>query len=219
MIQKSTIDFLKKLKQNNNKAWFDKNRPAYEISKKDFISFLETIIEKISSFDNSVKGLEAKNCIFRINRDIRFSNDKTPYKSNFGASISKGGKKSFYPGYYIHIEPGKSFLAGGIWMPPAPELNAIRQEIDYNTSDFKKIIKDKSFIKYFGGLDEEDKLKTAPKGYPKDHPEIDLLKYKSYIVVHYLKDQEVLSRSFEKHCIEVFKVLYPFDKFLRKAID
>lgn len=219
MLQKTTIEFLKKLKQNNKKEWFDKNRPAYETAKKDFISFLETLIPKITEFDNSVRGLEAKKCLFRINRDIRFSNDKTPYKSNFGASVNKGGKKSIYPGYYIHVEPGKSFLAGGMYMPPAPELAAIRQEIDYNANEFNKIIADKQFIKYFGGIADEGRLKTAPKGYAKDHPQIELLKNKHFIVVHYFKDDVFYSKDCLKYFIAVFKAMHPFELFLRKVLD
>lgn len=218
MLQKTTLDFLEKLKRNNNKEWFDKNRPVYETAKKDFQQFIETLLHSINSFDGLVKGLEAKSCIFRINRDIRFSNDKTPYKSNLAAGISPGGRKSFSPGYYIHLQPGKSFLAGGMWMPPTPQLNAIRQEIDYNAAEFKKIIGHKDFKKYFGGLEEEDKLKTVPKGYSKDHPEIELLKFKSFIVVHDLKDTEVTAKNFITHCSTILKAMYPLNAFLRRAI-
>jgi uncharacterized protein (TIGR02453 family) len=163
--------------------------------------------------------LEAKDCVFRINRDIRFSNDKTPYKTNLGASISPGGKKSLSAGYYFHLQPGASFLAGGMWQPPAPQLSAVRQEIDYNTPEFKKIINNKDFKKYFGALSDEDKVKTAPKGYDKTHPEIEILKLKSFIVVHDLKDKEVLSKDFLQHATAVFKALHPLDLFLRRACD
>lgn len=218
MLQKTTLDFLKKLKANNKKEWFDTNRSAYETARKDFTSFLELLVPELSGFDNSLKGLEAKKCVFRINRDIRFSNDKTPYKTNFGASISPGGKKSMTPGYYIHIEPGKSFLAGGVYMPEAPILAAIRQEIDYNAKEFKKILAAKEFVKYFGGIADEGKLRTAPKGYAKDHPQIELLKNKHFIVVHNFKDDKIHSKDFVKYCLAVFKAMYPFDLFLRRAI-
>ena len=219
MIKKSTLDFLKKLKANNNKDWFDKNRPMYFEVKKEFETLVAKLITQITSFDSAVKNLEPKNCIFRINRDVRFAKDKSPYKTNIGASISPGGKKSMSAGYYVHIEPGNSFLAGGIYMPPAPQLNAIRQEIDYNIPEFKKIISEKEFKKYFGKLDESDKLKTVPKGYPKDHPEVELLKLKSYLVVHELKDEQILSSNFIQQCTKIFKALYPLDKFLRRAVD
>jgi uncharacterized protein (TIGR02453 family) len=166
-----------------------------------------------------VKSLEPKNCIFRINRDIRFSNDKTPYKVNMGASIGPGGKKSYDAGYYIHIQPGASFLAGGVWQPPSPMLNAIRQEIDYNSEEFNKLIKNKEFKKHFGALSEEDKVKTTPKGYDKSHPDIESLKLKSFIMVHDLKDTQVLSKDFIKHCETVFKAMHPVNLFLRRAIE
>jgi uncharacterized protein (TIGR02453 family) len=219
MIEKSTLDFLSKLKKNNNKEWFDKNRPAYEEAKKNYIEFIDGVIQTVGKFDPAVRSLEAKKCIFRINRDIRFSNDKTPYKTNMGADISPGGKKAYSAGYYIHLQPGNSFLAGGVWQPPAPELGAIRQEIDYNSKEFRKILDNKDFKKYFGKLSDEDKVKTAPKGYEKTHPDIEFLKLKSFLVVHDLKDKEVLSKDFQKTCTTIFKAMYPFNNFLRKALD
>lgn len=219
MIQKSTFEFLSKLKKNNNKEWFDRNRPEYEIAKTNHKEFIQELIHSIGKFDPAVKTLEPKNCIFRINRDIRFSNDKTPYKINMGASIAPGGKKSITAGYYLHLQPGGSFVAGGMWQPPAPELNAIRQEIDYNTPEFKKIINNKEFKKHFGSLSEEDKVKTAPKGYDKSHPEIEFLKLKSFLMVRDLTDKEVLSKDFLKHSAELFKAMQPMIMFLRKACD
>lgn len=219
MIQADTLTFLKKLQQNNNKEWFDAHRDVYEIAKANFKEFVQELIVGLAKFDPAVKHLEAKNCVFRINRDVRFSKDKSPYKNNMGASISPGGKKSFTAGYYFHLQPGASFLAGGMWQPEPVYLNAIRQEIDYNPEEFAKILKAKSFKDYFGGLSEEDKLKTVPKGYDKAHPQIELLKHKSFIVVHDLKDKEVLGKDFQKHCLNVFKALYPMDLFLRRACD
>jgi len=219
MIAQSTLNFLKKLKKNNTKEWFDVNRGTYELAKGNMKDVVAQLIDQLSVFDSSVKGLEPKQCMFRINRDVRFSKNKSPYKTNIGAIINKGGKKSMVPGYYIHIEPGNSFLAGGSWMPPAPELAAIRQEIDYNTAEFKKIISAKEFKNFFGGLSEEDKLKNAPKGYEKDHPEAELLKLKSYIVVHELKDTQLLDKNFVKNAAKIFKAMYPFEVFLRKAMD
>ena len=219
MINKATLDFLSKLSKNNNRDWFEKNRPAYEAAKLNFKEFIDDLLVATSKFDPAIKHLEAKNCVFRINRDVRFSNDKSPYKNNFGATISPGGKKSFSAGYYIQIQPGASFIAGGMWQPESPQLNAIRQEIDYNSEEFKKIIGANEFKKYLGKLSDEDKLKTAPKGYEKTHPEIELLKYKSYITVHDLKNSEVLSQGFLKHCGKVMKAMHPLNLFLRKACD
>lgn len=219
MIEKSTIEFLSKLSKNNNRDWFENNRPTYETAKNNFKDFIDEILISTTKFDRAIKNQESKNCIFRINRDVRFSKNKAPYKNNFGASISPGGKKSFSAGYYIQVQSGQSFIAGGMWQPPAPQINAIRQEIDYNTAEFKKIISTKEFKKQFGALSDEDKLITAPKGYNKNHPEIDLLRQRSYIVVHNLKNTEVLSKDFHKQCIAVMKAMYPLNIFLRKACD
>ncbi len=219
MIQQHTLTFLKDLKKNNSKEWFDIHRPQYEIAKTNFREFIDELIAGISKSDPAVKHLEAKNCVFRINRDVRFAKDKSPYKNNMGASISPGGKKSFTAGYYFHLEPGASFLAGGMWQPEPVYLNAIRQEIDYNADEFKKIINSKAFKNYFGALSDEDKLKAVPKGYDKTHPQIELLKHKSFIVVHELADKTILSKDFLKECTTVFKALQPLNLFLRRACD
>ena len=219
MLQRSTIEFLKKLKKNNNRDWFNQNKDLYNKAKEDFISFVQTLIDQIAAFDKSLKGVEAKNCIFRIYRDVRFSKDKTPYKPNFGASMAQGGRKSMNSGYYIHLEPVSSFLAGGVYMPPTPQLNAIRQEIDYNIDEFKTIINNKKFKKYFEELSDMHKLKMAPKGYPKDHPEIELLKFKSYIVAHNLEEKEMISEHFLKYCSTVFNTMTPLNKFLDRCLD
>ncbi len=219
MISKYTTEFLAQLSENNNKEWFEKNRSSYELAKIDFKKLLEQLIINVSKFDSSIKHLEAKNCIFRINRDVRFSKNKAPYKNNFGAIISPGGKKALTAGYYIQIEPKGSFLAGGMWQPPSPQINAIRQEIDYNTKEFKKIITNKEFKKYFGELSDEDKLKSVPKGYEKTHPEIELLKHKSFIIVHHLTDKDIIAKDFVEKATNVFEAMYPFNAFLRRACD
>ncbi len=219
MIEKSTLAFLSKLSKNNNKDWFDKHRPTYEVAKKNFKEFVGELILNMAKFDPTIGKLQPKDCIFRINRDVRFSKNKAPYKNNFGALLSPGGKKSFSAGYYIQIQPGESFIAGGLWQPPTPQINAIRQEIDYNAAEFKKIIDAKTFKKQFGKLSDEDKLKTVPKGYDKSHPEIELLKFKSYIAIRSLKDSEVISKKFPDQCIEIMKAMQPLNIFLRRACD
>lgn len=219
MLSQSTLDFLTKLKKNNNKEWFDKNRATYENIKIEFRAFVNELIQQTAKIDPSVKHLEAKDCIFRINRDIRFSNNKAPYKTNIGAYLSPGGKKSFSAGYYIHVEPGNCFIAAGMWMPPAPQLNAIRQEIDYNADEFRKIIGSKSFVKNFKNLSDEDKVKTTPKGYAKDHPEIEFLKLKSFIAVKDIKDKELLSKTAAKNVAEAYGAAFPLNSFLRRACD
>ncbi|NNF02464.1 MAG: DUF2461 domain-containing protein [Bacteroidia bacterium] len=219
-ISKNTIKFLKDLKKNNNREWFNDNKSRYNDAKDDFTNFVAELIPGIAKFDKEIKDLDPKKCVFRIYRDVRFSKNKDPYKTNLGAHMLPGGRKTEHSraGYYIHLEPGKSILAGGPYMPPGPWINAIRSEIDYNTKEFKKIINAASFKKYFGEI-EGDKLKTAPKGYPKDHPEIELLKFKSYLAVHNLKDKDVVDAKFKKHAMTVFKAMQPFDKFLNRSTD
>ena len=219
MIQKSTLQFLKDLKKNNNKAWFDKNKPRYEEAKKNIESLVGAFLAKFSNADKRYAKLSAKECVFRIYRDIRFSPDKTPYKTHFGAGISPGGKKMNEPGYYLHIEPGKAFLAGGMWMPPTDLLNMIRQEIVYNGKKFKKIISDRTFKKYYGGLDDEYKLARPPKGYDKSHPDIELLKYNSYIVWHQYGDKDACSKNFAGELNKGAKIMKPFIDFLNEAVS
>jgi uncharacterized protein (TIGR02453 family) len=214
-IKKSTIDFLLNLKKNNDKNWFNLNRLSYTDAKTNFDSFVQAVIDETAVFDPILKGLEAKSCTFRINRDIRFSNDKSPYKTNFGAFIVRGGKKNAdkFAGYYIHIEPDSSMIAGGAYLPPAPWLSAIREKIDDNPEKLLKIINNREFVKYFGKIDG-DKLKTAPKGYPPDHPYIDLLKYKSYLAVNEISDSVVLGKDYFDHVIKVISAMKPLNDFL-----
>ncbi len=210
--------FLRQLSKNNSREWMADNKPLYESAKKEFEGFVSELIESISRFDPGISGLKPKDCIFRIHRDVRFSKDKTPYKPNFGAAITEGGKKSPKPTYYIHVEPGKSMQACGVYMPEAEILKKVRQEIDYNPDELKKILAGKKFKDTYGGL-RGDALKTAPKGYPKDHPNIEMLKFKSYIVWTDLKDQEILQDSRVKYLTDRFKVAYPFNQYLSTAIS
>lgn len=221
MIQKSTLDFLKNLKKNNEREWFDANKDKYLAAKANVDSFVEDVIKGFSSFDKSLAGLKAKDCVFRIYRDVRFSKDKSPYKTNMGASINKGGKKMEIAGYYLHIEPGKTMIAGGRWMPSADHLKKIRQEIDYNGKQLHKILSDKNFKKLFGGLDnsEEYKLVRPPKGYDKDHKDVELLKLNSYLVWHEFSDKDVLSKNFLKNLTATAKAMKPLLDFLNTAID
>ena len=216
-IKKSTLDFLKQIKKNNNREWFIGNRPAYLDARENFESFVQKLIDQIIEFEPIMKGLEVKSCVYRFNRDIRFSNDKSLYKTHFGAFIVRGGKKNGdkYGGYYFHIEPGGSIIAGGAYMPPAPWLSAIREKIDEEPDRFMKIISSKEFKKFFGQLTGE-KLKKAPKGYPADHPNVDLLKFKSYLVVNEVKDEFVLNEKYFEHTIEVMKAMKPLNDFLNE---
>jgi len=217
MIQPSTLKFLSALKKNNNRDWFLANKKEYEAAKKDFIDLAQQLITGITTFDKKIAGLEAKNCVFRINRDVRFSNDKSPYKTNMGANMRPGGKKSPAAGYYFHIEPGESFLAGGMFMPEPEKLKAVREDIIYDPNTFKKIIGSKEFKKHYSKLWDEGKLKTAPKGFDKEHPDIDLVKFKSYIVVKNLSDKEVMDKNLVKKALEAYKALKPMNDFLNKS--
>jgi uncharacterized protein (TIGR02453 family) len=214
-IKESTIDFLKEIKDNNNRDWFVEHRKIYDNARENFEQLVQVIINNIVEFEPIMKGLEVKSCVYRFNRDIRFSNDKSLYKTHFGAFIVRGGKKNGdkFAGYYIHIEPGKSMVAGGAYMPPAPWLSALREKIDDEPEKLIEIISAKDFIKYFGKIDGE-KLKNAPKGYPADHPQVELLKFKSYLVVNEVKDEIVVSDKFFDHVMNVIRAMKPFNDYL-----
>ena len=212
--------FLKALKKNNNREWFEKNKAKYVAAKAEFEFLVHDIIKGISKFDKKIsQDTEAKDCVFRIYKDVRFSKDKTPYKTHFGAYFSPGGRKSSVAGYYFHFEPGNIFLAGGNWQPEAPQLNAIRQEIDYNGGKLESILNSKSFKKYFDGLSDEDKLKTVPKGYDKENKHIELLKLKSFIAYYNMADKKTSAKDFDKQICEGYKALFPLIVFLREASD
>jgi uncharacterized protein (TIGR02453 family) len=217
MLEKS-LSFLSLLKENNYKEWYHENKPLYETAKEEFELFVKHLIGLVGQFDKSLGILEPKDCIFRIFRDIRFSKDKTPYKTNFGAFIARGGRKGENGGYYFHLEPGNSLLAGGIWMPQPDLLKAIRTEIYNNIDEFITIISSKDFKKYFGSIDSDYVLKTAPKDYPKDWPYIDLLKHKSYTVSTLFTDAILTGPSLPEYTIEVFKAMYPFNSYLNNVV-
>ncbi len=216
MLQKSTLQFLALLKKNNNREWFEKNRPAYEAARHNVLEIAQHLIDAMAQKNPKLKGLEGKKCVMRIYRDIRFSKDKTPYKTNFGISVTPTGKIDYNAGFYLHIEPGKSFLAGGRYMPIPPALKAIRQEIEYNTKSFKSILANKNFKKHFGTLSDM-KLKTSPKGYPKNHPDLELFKYTSYIVEHTIDDKTVLSNKLIPTCAQSYEAMLPLLNFLNQA--
>lgn len=212
------LTFLSELKENNNKEWFDLNRNRYEASRKKVLLLTERVIHEIAKFDSEIGLQDPKNCVFRIFRDVRFATDKTPYKTNMGSYISPGGRKSINAGYYIHIEPDGSFVGGGSYCPPADALKALRTEIFDHPEEFKQLISKNSFQKIYTEM-YDDKLKTAPKGFPKDFPEIDLLKYKSYAFTSKLDDSVVTSDSYISHIVESMKELYPVNRFLNVALE
>jgi uncharacterized protein (TIGR02453 family) len=219
MIEQSTIQFLKGLHKNNNREWFLANKVKYEASKNNFLNFVEQTLFEIQKFDPNLNELTAKQCVFRINRDVRFSKNKEPYKNNFGASFSKGAKKITAAGYYFHLEPGNSFIGGGLWMPEAADLQKLRQEIDYCFKEFTGVINNKKFVSTFGTLSDEAKLIRPPKGYDIDNPAIEYLKLKSFTAIIPIKDTEILEKGIVKKTSEIFKTLSPFIQFLNRAID
>ena len=218
MVQASTLQFLEKLAKNNNKDWFDKHREEYATAKKDFESLVTRLLDELCTIEPALANQTHKDCIFRIFRDVRFSKDKTPYKAHFGAFFSRGGRKFNGAGYYIHIEPGKSFAGGGLWMPDGALLKAVRQEIDYNFDEFKSIINNAAFKKLFKNVQGEQ-LKTLPQGYMADNPAIDYLKMKSYTVGHNLADKDVSGKGFVAKCAGVFSTMRPLVDFLNRSLD
>jgi uncharacterized protein (TIGR02453 family) len=221
MLEPQTIKFLKQLTRNNNKTWFDAHRAQYEAARIDFSNFIQLLIDELQKSDPTITGLNSKDCMFRINRDIRFSKDKTPYKNNFGASIKRGGKKSVFAGYYFHCSPGTSFIGGGLWMPEAADLKKLRQEIDYNWDEFKSILREKNFKKIYGDLyhGEDQKLSKMPKGYEPDNPAINYLKLKSFIAETRIEDDELLKASLHKKTIAAFLALQPLLDFINRCLE
>ncbi|UCS95273.1 DUF2461 domain-containing protein [Echinicola marina] len=217
-MKKDTLKFLEQLAANNSKEWMDANRNWYLEVKEGFLATVGELLAELSKMDPRFAILKPKECIFRQNRDIRFSANKEPYKNNMGAYFSPGGKKSSLPGYYLHLQPGECFLAGGIWMPASDVLKKIRQEIDYSGAELKEIIEAKSFKDAFGGI-EGEKLKTSPRDYPSEHPYIDFLRMKSFIVTKALTDSEVLSKGLVAICIDAYGKMDRFNEFLSRAVD
>jgi len=219
MLKKDTLSFIKDVAENNNREWFAENKHRYEESKANVLELVASIIPELSKIDPLISpDLDPKKCLLRIYRDVRFSKNKDPYKNNFGmwfSSKSKGGNE---PGYYLHIQPGLSFIAGGYWMPDAAHLKLIRQEIDYNIGDFKDIINNKNFktqFKFGGGA----ALKNAPKGYDPADPNIEYLKLKSFEASMNLNDEEFLKPDIVNKLVSSFSTVSPLVAFLQNAIE
>lgn len=213
------IDFLKKLKKNNEREWFQANKKAFDTAQDNMTAFAGFLIGEIGKFDESVADIDPKSCVFRIYRDVRFAKDKSPYKTNLGAYIAPGGRKSMLPGYYFHLEPGKSFIAGGKHLPDGPELLKIRTAIADRTNEFLKIVQRKSFADAFGRLGG-DALKTVPKGFDPDHKAIEFIKLKEFMAWTEFKDDKVLlSGEFPKQLVKLAREMYPMVTFLRQALS
>ena len=209
--------FLEELKQNNNREWFNANKDWYLTVKAEHEAFVNRLIPALAKVDPEVDGLTAKDCIFRIYRDVRFSPNKEPYKTHIGAYMVKGGKKSPRAGYYVHVEPGNSLLSGGIWCPEPSLLKALRKDVYDNIDEFTGIIRDKKFQKYYT-LDGE-KLKTVPQPFPKDFSEGEMLKYKSYTVINNIPDTFLERDDAIEQIVERFALMQPFNRFLNYTVE
>lgn len=215
---RASFDFLRDLANNNTKAWFDAHRKQYETARENFEAFVTELILGVGEFDD-MSGVVARDCMFRINRDVRFSKDKSPYKTNFGAVIGKGGRKAEGRSYYIQFAPGdQSFLAGGLYQPSSVQLEKMRRRLADNAKAFKRIINAADFKQYFEGVKGET-LKTAPQGYAKDHPEIELLRHKQFMAWHSLTDADLLKPDVQAHIVAVFKAMEPFVSYLDETIN
>lgn len=215
---RSYLKFLSQLAENNSKEWMDANKKWYQDTRAEFLEDVEVFLKLLSELEPEFSTFKPKECVFRQNRDIRFSANKAPYKLNFGAYFSPGGKKSNGPGYYVQVQPDNSFFAGGIWMPPSDVLKKIRKEIDYSGAELKRIESELEFQKLFGEISGE-KLKTSPRDYDADHPYIEYLKLKSFTVTRPIADKDVDSGNYIHLAMEGFRKMKPFNDFLAQAIE
>lgn len=217
-IESSVFDFLLDIEQNNNRDWFQQNKKRYDAVLKNVQDFINQVIVGISAFDASVSSQNAKDCIFRIYRDVRFSHDKTPYKTHFGAFITPNGRKSGDAGYYIHIQHNASFVTGGLWSPEPAVLKKIREEIYYAPEELAGIIENKKFKSVFGELIDEGSLKNAPKNYPVDFEHIKLLKYRHFCTEKAVSNAEVTAEDFLEKCLQLLEISAPLVKYMNKII-
>ena len=217
-IEPFVFDFLLDIEQNNNRDWFQQNKKRYDAALKNVQEFIAQTIVGISVFDASVSGQNAKNCIFRIYRDVRFSHDKTPYKTHFGAFITPNGRKSGDAGYYIHIQHNASFLTGGLWSPEPSVLKKIREEIYYSPEELVGILENKTFKSTFGELIDEGSLKNPPKMYPADFEHINLLKYRHFCTEKPVSNAEVTAEDFLKKCLQILEISAPLVKYMNKVV-
>ena len=212
-LKNSTLLFLKDLHKNNNRDWFNENKDRYLSANANVVDFVETLIEEIGKFDEEILKTDAKKALFRIYRDVRFSKDKSPYKTNFGAGLGMG-KGNRISGYYLHIEPGKSFLAGGVYQPDTTVLKEIRKEISINSNEFLSILEQDEFRNNFRGLSVGQKLQRVPAGFEKDDPMAEFLKLKNFIVVHPVSNEALMKEDAAKNFAQIFKSIKPLNDFL-----
>lgn len=218
MVPVEIFDFLKDLEVNNNREWFQVNKERYQNAKAAFEITTLKMISLVSEVDSNIGIVEPKDCIFRIYRDTRFSKNNLPYKNNFGAYVNRGGRKSPFAGYYLHVQPSNSFVACGIHMPDSQVLKAVREDIYHFPDEFKKIVQNQQLQNVFGSVVGE-KLKVGPKGFNKDFKDIELIKYKSYNLVKYLQDDDLVNSNFEKKVSKYLTLMLPFNNFFNTVIE
>jgi uncharacterized protein (TIGR02453 family) len=215
---KNSLTFLRKIKKNNNTEWMHAHKDEYLTAKKEFEFLVQEIIARVSMWDEKLPMLEPKDTMFRFNRDIRFSENKKPYKENFGSYISYDGKKGKLPGYYLHVSPTEVFVAGGLWYPGPDELSLVRKALAEHGDVFEKILSEKKFKRSFGELSTEHTLKRIPKGYSPDHEYAGFLKLKSFTVQKSFSIADVTTKGFGKKVDEAFRTMKPMNHFLRDLI-
>lgn len=219
MIYQESLEFLKDLADNNNREWFLANKERYDVARENVIDFTGQLLAKLQKIDPAIdENMDPKKRVMRIYRDIRFSKNKTPYKNNFGVSIPSTEIKTGKVEFYLQIQPGNSFIGGGYWMPEAPHLKVIRQEIDYNASELKQIVDDKTFVKLFGDFRSQEQLKSVPREYAAENENIDLLKLKSFVAWHKLTDDEITKEGAVQLVADICSKIYPLNVFLKNAL-
>jgi len=216
-MKETVLAFLKELQKNNNREWFQANKEWYDEARAEYEGVVGQLIPEIAQFDESIRFTEVKECMFRIYRDVRFSKNKEPYKTNFGAWITRGGRKSSGPGYYFHVAPDEVFLSGGIYMPDPELLKRIRKEIYYNIGEFMSILNSKDFSRYFSQIDDYDKMKKPPREFPADFEQIELLKLRSYTVSRAVDEATLHSARLVPALKAGFRAMFPYNEFLRRA--
>jgi uncharacterized protein (TIGR02453 family) len=216
---KKTLAFLRKIKKNNNTEWMKANKEEYLEARKEFEFLVQEVIVRLSQWDDRFSYLEPKDCIFRFNRDIRFSDNKNPYKENFAAFFGIGGKKSSLPGYYVSVSTKEIFVGGGLWQPEPDKLIKVRRYIAENGDELTKIIKSKKFVNMYGSISEEDTLKRVPKGFDAEHPYAHFLKLKSFIASKDFTAKDAVEKSFGQKIDKAFKELKPMNDFLGESLQ
>ena len=214
------VKFLAGLKAHNRKSWFETHRAEYESLRAEFEELVQEVILRVARFEPEVASVTARECIYRIYRDVRFSKDKAPYKTNFGAGIGPAGKKGGHESYYFHVDAGGNLLvAGGVYMPDRPQLLRIRRAIADDTRRFEAIVKAPAFRRHFGGLNDEERLKNPPRGFDCDHPAMEWLKLKRYIAWSETPASRLGGKNVASHVADECKALHPLATWLRAALD